>query len=295
MKNNLINVKLMSILFLVLIVGCLAIFDKQELKVGKFYHVQINSICKEISIPVNFKKSIIKISQISSNINKLLITDSQIVTCSDKDIQNCCLNNSTTCVVSNMFNSNSSSFEHSMNFCVESLFLYVCIEESISLQGEMNIEVLTRNDQGCSTLEFAPYTECASLGLADCKDQVKCMSKCVYADCMKEDEINPILSFCLPTNSSDRIIKEKCLNHVAFREYPPKIVKYSCKSGNENEIGPKKQSTNSFLKLLAILLGLSILLTIIASMYYRYKISIENTPPFDPPSFCPEILFPRSI
>ena len=78
MKINQANARFIITLILNLILDSFAAFEKQGIKLGKKYQIQINSICKEVSIPVNFKKSIIKASQISSNINKLLITDIQI-------------------------------------------------------------------------------------------------------------------------------------------------------------------------------------------------------------------------
>ena len=172
-----------------------SIFDYQDLKIGKSDKIQINSPnCKEMTIPATYKKINIKAKQLLNNINKILITDSKILTCQENDIELCCLKNSTFCITNSNIKSDS---EFSINFCVEKIYLYACGDNKSSQSGEFTVETNIINDEGCNTLEFAPLSECSSFGLDNCKDQKKCIKKCVYTDCLKEDTIKPVLSFCL--------------------------------------------------------------------------------------------------
>lgn len=292
MRLDTIKTNLLLTLFLNLIVYSFSAFDKQNIKIGKSYSLTIDSVCKEISIPVSYKKSSIQIKDISSNMEKILITDRQITNCTEKNIEMCCLGNSSVCVVSNKFNSEASS-EFNMNYCVETLFMYACIRENDPSPGQLTVTTSINNLEGCNTLEYGSYSECANLGLENCNDQQKCSTKCVYVDCLWDiDDGTPVMSLCLPMNVTDKAIKEKCSSLSAFKDEIPRVAKYSCSKEFIPE-KPKNNSTNSFIKFLGVLLGLAILITIIASMYYRYKISYENVAPFEPPSFCPEILFPR--
>ncbi len=292
MRLHCIKTKFILTLFINLFAYSFSAFEKQSIKIGKSYLVSIDSACKEISIPVSYRKSTIQTKDISSNMEKILITDRQIRNCTEKNIETCCLGNSSVCVVSNKFNSEASS-EFNMNYCVETLYMYACISEKDSSPGQLTVTTSINNQEGCNTLEYGSFSECASLGLENCRDQEKCSTKCVYVDCLWDvDDGTPVMSLCLPMNVTDKAIKEKCSSLSAFKEEIPRVAKYSCSKEYVTE-KPKNNSTNSFIKFLGVLLGLAILITIIASMYYRYKISYENTAPFEPPSFCPEILFPR--
>jgi len=77
--------------------------------------------CREIRIPINYKKLKIKIK--STNINRLLVTDERINTCNQIwDIKSCCMKNSTFC----MENSNPTKNEFQLNYCIDQTFIYAC-------------------------------------------------------------------------------------------------------------------------------------------------------------------------
>ena len=124
-------------------------FDYQDIKIGKLDKIQVISPnCKELTIPSNYKKTNIKTKQLS-NMNKILITNSKILTCLENDIELCCLRNSTFCVTGSHINSES---EFSINFCVENIYLYACGNNTLPLNGEFTVETSIINDEGCSTL-----------------------------------------------------------------------------------------------------------------------------------------------
>jgi hypothetical protein len=258
--------------------------------------------CKEIIIPNNYKKLILQIK--STNIDKVLLTDQRIDSCNDEyDIRNCCSANSTFC----MENKNPSYNDFRLNYCIDYTFLYACIfnkpndisnNADLDIVKEGNIKVTTDvvRGHGCNTAEFIPEVECSSLGLNACKDPKNCYKRCKYVECRTNElDVNTkVFSMCLPSNYTRNDISEKCKNHISFNNSMPGIYQQQCdRTLSENEHG-KKESSRTFFKFLAVIFGMAMLITFIASVYYRFKLSIDNSPPFEPPSLCPNFIFPRT-
>lgn len=170
-------------------------------------------------------------------------------------------------------------------------------EENI-IFGNLEIKTDIVKGEGCTTAEYLAETECATLGLLNCLDQNKCNKECVYVECRKdyEDTKSKVFSMCLPQSLRDSDISLRCGYHVAFKNSEPQPFKVNCT--NTNDIYGislnKKESSHTFFKFLLIIFGVFMLALFISSVYYRYHWTNYKTEPFDPPSFCPNFIYPRN-
>jgi hypothetical protein len=165
-----------------------------------------------------------------------------------------------------------------------------------SYSGYIELDVKIVRGIGCTTAEFSSETECASLGIGRCRDPLTCSSSCTLIECRtdKADASTKIFSLCLPIGTKDIDIINKCKNHISFEDKSPEPFIIPCNRTRSQEEMLEKESSHSFFKLLLVVFGVVILAIFITSVYYRFKISIDNVAPFDPPSFCPNFVFPRS-
>lgn len=285
---------------------------------------EVTKGCREIIIPNNYKKLILQL--VSTNIDQILLTDQRINKCNDNsNIQNCCTSNSTFC----MQNSNPSRNDFRLNYCIDYTYLYACILDSNQIStynitanntsnttnstnanvqtnsavyssdqqaGTIKITTDVVRGQGCNTAEFIPETDCSSVGINTCKDPVNCYRRCKYVECRKEqsDPSTKVFSMCLPVNLTTADIESRCKNHVSFNDTKPQVYEQVCNKVQDDTSFTKSESSHTFFKFLAVIFGVLVLTTFIASVYYRFKLSIDNTPPFDPPSICPNFIFPRT-
>jgi len=161
--------------------------------------------------------------------------------------------------------------------------------------GNIKVDADIKRGEGCTTAEYLPETECSTMGLLNCRDQTKCNKRCVYVECRQaeEDPKSKVFSMCLPAELRNSDIESKCKNHAAFKEIVPQPYKINCSNINEfNYV--KKDSSHTFFKFLLVIFGVFLLTLFISSIYYRYHCSNYKNEPFDPPSFCPNFVYPRS-
>jgi hypothetical protein len=280
--------------------------NKTKLVVSETYEIQVNQ-CKELIIPNNYKKLLLNLE--AEKLSRVLITDKRIEKCEEyQDISKCCSRNSTFCIE----NINLIKNDFRLNYCIDYTYIYACnfkpLQDSLN-QSEVGLNETSKNTreevvnlavttaivrgQGCHTTEFIPETACSSIGLVSCKDAQKCSNECNYVECRKESN-NPetrVLAMCLPSKLTNEDIMNRCRNHVSFSESSPQIFKITCDKKEEEYIPDK--SSHSFFKFLLILMGVLILLIFISSVYYRFKMGMDGIPPFEPPSFSPNFIFPR--
>ena len=161
--------------------------------------------------------------------------------------------------------------------------------------GNIKVDADIKRGEGCTTAEYLQETECSTLGLLNCRDQTKCNKKCIYVECRQqaEDSKSKVFSMCLPTELRDSDIEIRCRNHAAFKEIVPNMFKINCTNTNDfNNV--RKESSHTFFKFLLIIFGVFLLVLFITSIYYRYHCSNYKNEPFEPPSFCPNFVYPRS-
>jgi len=161
--------------------------------------------------------------------------------------------------------------------------------------GNIKVDADIKRGEGCTTAEYIPETECSTLGLANCRDQSRCNRNCIYVECRQnfDDPKSKVFSMCLPEELRDSEIEGRCKNHVAFKEIAPQPFKINCT--NPNDINyVRKDSSHTFFKFLLVIFGVFLITLFITSIYYRYHCSNYKTEPFDPPSFCPNFVYPRA-
>jgi hypothetical protein len=272
-------------------------FAKIKLNVTDTYNINKNE-CREVKIPNNYKKLILNIR--SNNLDRVLITDQKIEKCSDPlSLASCCLRNSTFCIE----NLNPTKNDFNLNYCIDYTYLYACknnftnSSESTNTQPA-NITITTNiiRGQGCQTTENIPEATCSSIGLNSCKDSQKCTPECSYVEC-RHDEFDPstrVFAMCLPSSYSNSDIISKCTNHVKFVNSQPEFYKFDCSRSDDdmNSYNPA-DSSHSFFKFLLVILGVVLIATFITSVFYRFKLSMDGVPPFEPPAIFPEFIFPR--
>lgn len=285
--------------------------NRTKLVTTEKYEIEPNK-CLEIIIPNNFKKLLLNLE--SENLKRVLITDRRVEKCNeDEDLSKCCSKNSTFCIENVMPTKN----DFRLNYCIDYTYLYACtfantfnnqsiqgndtdLEKSNNTQifqapsvGYIFVKTGIIKGQGCHTTEFIPETACSSIGLVSCKDSQKCMQECNYVECRKDAEKadSKVFAMCLPSKLSNEDILNRCRNHVEFEESSPHIYKITCDKKDEDYVPDK--SSHSFFKFLLIVMGIIILVTFISSVYYRFKMGMDGIPPFDPPSFTPNFIFPR--
>lgn len=244
-----------------------------------------NNTCIEIIIPNNYKK--LNLTLDSTHISNIVITDIPIIQCSSNQLANCCSDNSTFCMeninpIHNFFN---------LYYCLDKTYIYACS----SNEGNSLLTITTNviNDEGCQIAEFAEETECAKIGLTNCKDQNKCNPNCKYVDCLSNTE-EKIFSMCLPLSYTMTEIVSRCENHILFNSDGSggKVSIRKCE--NEEEIKKNSSFSHKLFKSIAVLFGTFLLCLLMSSVYYRFKTSMNaNTPPFTPPWYCPNFIFPR--
>ena len=176
-------------------------------------------------------------------------------------------------------------------YCLDKTYIYACS----SNEGNSLLTITTNviNDEGCQIAEFAEETECAKIGLTNCKDQNKCNPNCKYVDCLSNTE-EKIFSMCLPLSYTMTEIVSRCENHILFNSDGSggKVSIRKCE--NEEEIKKNSSFSHKLFKSIAVLFGTFLLCLLMSSVYYRFKTSMNaNTPPFTPPWYCPNFIFPR--
>ena len=252
---------------------------------SKQFLINKNS-CIKIKILNNYKQ--INLTVLSNNLNKFIIIDNEI----NNTIN---LNNNFSC--QNEFN-NLFCFEYlnpfinyfTINNCIEKSYLYACSNNNDNSYINLNLKLI--NKLGCILKNNYSNNECLILGTNKCKNEYYCNMNCQYIECLNENNIK-IQSMCLPINFTDNQIIEKCNNHIDFNN-KGKFIKKLCTNpvnlDNFHLIFLKK-----ILKIIIISLVTIIIICYIISIWYRIKLklNINNNPPFNPPFFCPRILFPR--
>ena len=188
-----------------------------------------------------------------------------------------------------LFDNNPKMFSKQKENIIESNILFG------EILGNIKVDADIKRGEGCTTAEYLPETECSTIGLLNCRDQTKCNKNCIYVECRQaaEDPKSKVFSMCLPADLRDSDIESKCKNHAAFKEIIPQPFKINC----TNTIGfnyVRKDSSHTFFKFLLVIFGVFLLALFISSIYYRYHCSNYKNEPFDPPSFCPNFVYPRS-
>ena len=260
----------------------------QRILLGSFQTFPIlNNTCSEIIIPNHYKK--INITIDSNNISNIIVTDTKIKSC-NKPIENfneCCAENSSFC----MENINPTHNYMNLYYCLEHTYLYACTGNSTNSLITITTKVI--NEEGCHFAEFMDETECANVGIEVCKNPNTCNTKCQYVNCLTNQE-KEIFSMCLPINYTMTKIVSRCENHIEFNSEGKggKVSIHKC--DRELEETKVTSFTHKIFKGIAVIFGTSLLALVMASVYYRFKTSMDvNTPPFDPPWFCPNFIFPR--
>lgn len=250
----------------------------------KFFPVEKNT-CTEIIIPNNYKT--LNVSVDSSSISSILLTDSKITHC-DSSLSSCCPMNSTFCLQT--INPTHDDFD--LYYCLDYSYLYACNDNSLSSVVTITTNVV--EGDGCQTAEFTDETECAIMGIQNCKDQTKCNKNCQYVECLTSQE-KKILSLCLPVNFSMSDVVGRCENHRDFNidGKGGKVNILQCEKENGSDKSSNKIG-HKIIKGLAIVIGMLGLGLFMTSIYYRFKTAMDvNRPPFNPPWFCPNFIFPR--
>ena len=290
-NNNKINFFFLFYLIIITIKKVYLINDIEEknilLEENKQFLINKNS-CIKIKIPNNYKK--INLTILTNNLKKFILIDKEI-----NNTFNLNNNNKFSCPkeINNLF-----CFEYfnpflnyfTINNCIEKSYVYACSNNYNDSYINLNLKVIDK--LGCILNNNYKKNECLILGTNKCKNEYYCNMKCQYIECLNENNIK-IQSMCLPINYTDNQIIEKCKNHIDFND-KGKIVKKFCTNpvnlGNFHLIFLKK-----ILKIIIISLVIIIIICYITSIWYRIKLklNINNNPPFNPPFFCPRILFPR--
>lgn len=244
--------------------------------------------CVEFLIPNSYKKIFLLLS--AQNIDKTILTDARLVKCDESlsSIGLCCANNSSFC----MENINPTKYSSNINYCLESSYLYACSINN-NFAGTINVEIDVVKGQGCQIAEFSEETECSNIGTTTCRDQNKCHYNCQYVECLRSN-MSKIFSMCLPVNYTQAEMMNKCSNHIDFEENEQYMKIEKCLKSSTNIDVKEQSSSHKFFKWLAVIFGVSALGLFMASVYYRFKMSMDvNRPPFNPPWFCPNFIFPR--
>lgn len=188
-----------------------------------------------------------------------------------------------------LFNDKPKIFSNQKETLIESNTLFG------EILGNIKVDADIKRGEGCTTAEYLPETECSTMGLLNCRDQTKCNKNCLYVECRQaaEDPKSKVFSMCLPADLRDSEIESRCKNHAAFKEIIPQPFKINCTNINEFNYF-KKDSSHTFFKFLLVIFGVFLLALFISSIYYRYHCSNYKNEPFDPPSFCPNFVYPRS-
>ena len=249
--------------------GKILLFSSQTIMVP-------NNICEEMIIPNNYKKLIINID--SKNISQFVLTDIKI----ENDLNLNCLSNSTFCIK----NMNPNHNTLNINYCLDNSYLYICGRENSYIT--ISIDVI--KNEGCQIEDFTEEIKCSSLGINNCKKEENCNLNCQYIECLKGNN-EKLFNMCLPINYTINQITERCSYHVDF-DIDGKIYYKKCTKIDNYE----DSSSHKFFKGFAIFFGVGILVLFMLSVYYRFQTSMDvNRPPFNPPWWCPNFIFPRVV
>lgn len=291
--NNNNKIKFLFLFYLIIItikkVYLINYNEEQNILLDENKQFLINkNSCIKIKIPNNYKK--LNLTILTNNLNKFILID--------KEINNTInLNNDNNFSCRKEFN-NLFCFEYlnpflnyfTINNCIEKSYLYACSNNNNDSYINLNLKIIDK--LGCILKNNYSNNECLILGTNKCKNEYYCSMNCQYIECLNENNIK-IQSMCLPINYTDNQIIEKCKNHIDFND-KGKFVKKFCTNpvnlGNFHLIFLKK-----ILKIIIISLVIIIIICYLTSIWYRIKLklNINNNPPFNPPFFCPRILFPR--
>ena len=251
---------------------------------GKCFVLRINHLYQYFKLEIE-----------SQGVNKLIITNDKIELNTEYPQ---CVGNSTSCF-EHIY---PSKIEFVSKYCVLSTYVYGCATEvKDNVNATALVKASTTLDQMKKCLPFISSleTECAKLG-NKCNDEKVCINKCEYLSCFSPknnstdtNENNDVYNFCVPSSTAET--KQNICNSI----YPSEKVEFKstpCKSKNNYPIKEQtdtESEDNKFLKFVAIVIGILIVLLLLSALFYRVKLKEDGVPPFSPPEYMPGFLFPR--
>jgi len=249
------------------------------------YELEVNT-CKEVLIDNNFKKFKIRLS--SSEQMVFVLTDLTV----KQDLY--CQKDSLICAK----NVVSKEFNFQINYCTPKLYIYACNTLSDKKVYFKLNNYIIEDKIGCNTLEIDRFSRCSSFGLDNCKNARKCTNHCNYVECRTnaKDPSTSVFKMCYPTkNSTLEEITSKCLAHSKFEGNATNVHPFifQCKNKHDGEDMDFDPNSSMF-KFMVVLAGVVILGIFIASVYYRFKVKSDGEPPFHPPYYVPNFIFPRN-
>jgi hypothetical protein len=262
-------------LLYLLILG-FSLAEYEEITVGKMHHY-FPEKCTGYHISANFKR--LKFDVLcTSNIEWVKWSTTRHNYCMTKSSDEYCPLAADAC---GGFQGCSSS-KQIIGSCVDDLWLYVMPKPD----AEIMIYAEYKDEIPCNSIEENPYTQC---GAQDFKTCNQCGGECRLAECMaynhnKGTEYG-LYHICLPRDTSDEEIKQRCLSHKSAEHGE---WKKSC--DEPLDVGSVGTGTVAVIGFLIV----AYVGFIGVATWYNWSFKKTGRAPMRCPNLCPEILFPRS-
>eukprot|EP01017_Pseudomicrothorax_dubius_P013186 TRINITY_DN1570_c0_g1_i2.p1 TRINITY_DN1570_c0_g1~~TRINITY_DN1570_c0_g1_i2.p1 ORF type:complete len:361 (+),score=55.88 TRINITY_DN1570_c0_g1_i2:144-1226(+) len=239
--------------------------------------------CVAYKVAVGFAKPILTLSQSLDEVT-VIISEWAPATLSTTTLP-ACTNNGSYCEERKAKVSNITVIGTK---CLSTLYVYAC--NPSSTLSTLQVRVDASSDSCAITPNPPSEATCLAKTKSACYQESTCDPGCRYVECTvgPSPTANKTFGFCLPSNFSEADTKSRCETDADFKVATQKSSQiYRC--GAE----PDGNGGSSILAGILAAVIIVIVLVLLASCFYRYKLSNEHVPPFTPPRFCPNILFPR--
>jgi hypothetical protein len=252
----------------------------QEFKIpqGKCFLLRVNHLYQYFKLEID-----------SQGLNKLIITNDKLELSTGYPQ---CIGNSTSCF-EHIF---PSKIDYVSKYCVLSTYIYGCateVKENVNSTAIVKASTTLDQTKKCIPFKSSLETECAKLG-NKCNDEKVCINKCEYLSCFSSNTDNKeVFNLCIPSGSNENRLS------ICNSIYPSESVEFKatpCKSKIDYPLKEKldtESEDNKFLKFIAIVIGILIVILLLSSLFYRVKLKEDGVPPFTPPEYMPGFLFPR--
>ncbi len=184
---------------------------------------------------------------------------------------------------------NTDTISYFSNYCSLHVYIYGCKDASHpSTKNIVSVKSHVNKGVGCIPIEKTVWTDCAGLN-NNCINPNTCSIKCEKLTCNSNDKS---YSICTPIQSTE---KRKATCSEFFSDSQVSVQQCTPSKDNKTDIEESSNdySSNRFIKLLAIMIGVIIFGIIMSSFYYRIKLKEHGVPPFEPPFYMPGFIYPR--
>jgi hypothetical protein len=171
--------------------------------------------------------------------------------------------------------------------CTDELYMYVWDPEHAHLEEENRVEnvefivIYKELEKACDSVEESDLAMCGAMSEAQCDI---CDGECRVATCIEKRGERVQGYMCLPANTTDEEITDRC---TAFKNNNSGGWKRVC------DMTVRTGDVGALYAFISSVLILAYLCLCVSVFWYNFYMKRAGRPPVHCPRFCPDLLFPR--